>query len=513
MRKIMSMFKNIKIVIIFYIITVIFYSLNIAIAVHVLAIFLLGRYHMIGESEYSYWLNHIYPVESILWPIFLIMGTIFNILHRHSKIMKNADVSTVTLFSSFFMFYASVTSFVAAFSLLFMGIALLTRVASMKLAPALSYLVTFLTSFGMLVTSTLLCIILLDLVISHSDRRFFKKGKLIVNEGGVRAFVFTGNRYAGFGFGSLLRGYAFVFTPTGELDSIGRGILVHELGHARGRHTIAIALVFLLALSNAIIVKFLHGLTYYLSILFMPFFMALPFITMRVCEVHADLALHRMYGEESVNQLREVLRRFYGVGDPRKAPLGSRLTHPGKRDLVLRFGDALAPHAPWEFPLLAALFNAAIVDFYLLLRISSFLPLVGRFLTLILTLFYVGSFVGGLVLIYLLGLVFKPLVRYFLAGSLIEDGLTNASLLLSSIYLAASAASLLLASLWWTAAVAAFVIALIIIRHYVGKLKPSLFIVLSTMVIYLAVNLVLLLIMHVTVPIALHWFESLWHVR
>jgi len=125
----------------------------------------------------------------------------------------------------------------------------------------------------------------------------------------------------------------------------------------------------------------------------------------------------------------------------------------------------------------------------------------------------VGSFVGGLVLVYLFGLVLKPLVRYFLAGSLTEDGLTNASLLLSSIYLAASAASLLLTSLWWTAAIAAFVITLVIIRHYVGKLKSSLFTVLSTMVIYLAVNLVLLLIMHVTVPIALHWFEFLWHVR
>jgi hypothetical protein len=214
-----------------------------------------------------------------------------------------------------------------------------------------------------------------------------------------------------------------------------------------------------------------------------------------------------------VNQLRETLKHFYGVDDPRKAPLNSRLTHPGKRDLVLRFGDALAPHAPWEFPLLAALFNATVVDFYLLLRISSFLPLVSRFLTLILTLFYVGSFVGSLVLVYLFGLVFKPLVRYFLTGSLTEDGLTNVSLLLSSIYLAASAASLLLASLWWTAVIAAFVITLVIVRHYVGKLKSSLFTVLSTMVIYLAVNLVLLLIMHVTVPIALHWFESLWHVR
>ena len=59
----------------------------------------------------------------------------------------------------------------------------------------------------------------------------------------------------------------------------------------------------------------------------------------------------------------------------------------------------------------------------------------------------------------------------------------------------------------------AFVIALVIIRHYVGKLRSSLFTILSTMAIYLAVNLVLLLIMHVTAPITLHWFESLWHVH
>lgn len=451
--------------------------------------------------------------------LYIIIRILYALEHRSRVIGVDALTPTLFLIS-----YVSVVLFVVAVSLFFVVTSLLARVVGMGFAPLLSYLIAFSTSLGVLVVSTLLGFVVVDLAMPRIDKYFLRRdrvsidellrrGELVSDEGGVRAFVFTGNRYAGFGFGSLLRGYAFVFTPTGELDSISRGVLAHELGHARSKHTIILTLAFLLMLSDYIVVAYLHGPAFYLSILLAPFFMALPFIIIRVCETHADLAWYRMYGEESVNQLREVLRRFYGVDDPRKAPLNSRLTHPGKRDLVLRFGDALAPHAPWEFPLLAALFNAAVVDFYLLLRISSFLPLVGRFLTLILTLFYVGSFTGGLVLVYLFGLVFKPLVRYFLAGSLIEDGLTNASLLLSSIYLAASAASLLLASLWWTAAVAAFVIALVIIRHYVGKLKPSLFAVLSTMAIYLAVNLVLLLIMHVTVPIALHWFESLWHVR
>jgi hypothetical protein len=444
----------------------------------------------------------------IIIALFIIIQFLY-ILERRSRVIGvDARTSTLLLIS-----YMSMVSFVIAVSLFFMVTSLLARVVGMGFAPLLSYLIVFSTLLSVSAVGALLGFIMVDLAMPHIDRYFLKRGKSVSDEGGVRAFVFTGNRYAGFGFGSLLRGYAFVFTPTGELDSIGRGVLAHELGHARGKHTIILMLAFLLMLSDYIVVAYLHGPAFYLSILLAPFFMMLPLVIIRVCEVHADLAWYRMYGEESVNQLREVLRQFHGVDDPRKAPLNSRFTHPGKRDLVLRFGDALAPHAPWEFPLLAALFNAAVVDFYLLLRISSFLPLVGRFLTLILTLFYVGSFISSLVLVYLFGLVFKPLVRYFLAGSLIEDGLTNASLLLSSIYLATSAASLLLASLWWTAAIAAFVIALVIIRHYVGKLKPSLFTVLSTMVIYLAVNLVLLLIMHVTAPIALHWFESLWHVR
>ena len=451
--------------------------------------------------------------------LYIIIRILYAFEHRSRVIGVDALTPTLFLFS-----YVSVVLFVVAVSLFFVVTRLLARVVGMGFAPLLSYLIAFSTSLGVLVVSTLLGFVVVDLAMPRIDKYFLRRdrvsidellrrGELVSDEGGVRAFVFTGNRYAGFGFGSLLRGYAFVFTPTGELDSVGRGVLAHELGHARGRHTIILTLAFLLMLSDYVVVAYLHGPAFYLSILLAPFFMALPFIIMRVCEVHADLAWHRMYGEESVNQLREALKQLYGVDDPRKAPLGSRLTHPGKRDLVLRFGDALAPHAPWEFPLLAALFNAAIIDFSLLLRMSSFLPLVGRFLTLILTLFYVGSFTGGLVLVYLLGLVFKPLVRYFPAGSLTEDGLTNASLLLSSIYLAASAASLLLTSLWWTAAIAAFVIALIIIRHYVGVLRPSLFTVLSTLVIYLVVGFVFTLVIQIMLPIVLHWFGSLWHVH
>jgi len=445
-------------------------------------------------------------VEIYLW-------VILSVLYYLETYSKRIGVSARTVY----LFMLSYISFV-----LFMGYLAYFVILSPFIKDVLFYargfnftllyLIILLTTFSILVLGALSGFMMGDLVMPFFDKYFFRGAKSVINDNGTKAFVFVG-RYNGFGFGSLLRMYVFVFTPNGELDPIGKGILAHELGHAKNRHNVILISMFTLVLSDALTAAYLHNLAQDLAILLMPFFMALSLIIFRACEIHADLAWHKVYGEESVNQLRETLKHFYGVDDPRKAPLNSRLTHPGKRDLVLRFGDALAPHAPWEFPLLAALFNATVVDFYLLLRISSFLPLVSRFLTLILTLFYVGSFVGSLVLVYLFGLVFKPLVRYFLTGSLTEDGLTNVSLLLSSIYLAASAASLLLASLWWTAVIAAFVITLVIVRHYVGKLKSSLFTVLSTMVIYLAVNLVLLLIMHVTVPIALHWFESLWHVR
>jgi hypothetical protein len=376
----------------------------------------------------------------------------------------------------------------------------------------LLYLIILLITFSILALGALSGFMIGDLVMPFFDKYFFRGAKSVINDDGTKAFVFVG-RYNGFGFGSLLRMYVFVFTPNGKLDPIGKGILAHELGHAKNRHNVILISMFTLVLSDALTAAYLHNLAQDLAILLMPFFMALSLIIFRACEIHADLAWHKVYGEESVNQLRETLKHFYGVDDPRKAPLNSRLTHPGKRDLVLRFGDALAPHAPWEFPLLAALFNAAIIDFSFLLRMSPFLPLIGRSLTLVSTIFYVGSLIGSLILIYLFGLVFKPFVRYFLAGSLTEDGLTNASLLLSSIYLAASAASLLLTSLWWTAAIAAFVIALIIIRHYVGVLRPSLFTVLSTLVIYLVVGFVFTLVIQIMLPIVLHWFGSLWHVH
>ncbi|WP_143701294.1 hypothetical protein [Vulcanisaeta thermophila] len=358
-------------------------------------------------------------------------------------------------------------------------------------------LVSFIMIYLSLIAGLLIGLLIYDLLIyRYFDPIFKRRGLFIGSFGGVNAYVFNG-RYNGFGFSSLLRGIAFVFTPNGTLDDTGRAILAHEIEHARDRHGLVIISTALLFPAAIVTSTYLNNPTSYAFLLFAPFLIMLTFLTWRLCEIHADLAMHRAFGARSLDYLRNAIKAMYGVDDFKRVPLRSRITHPGRRDLVLAFGDAVAPHAPWEIPLMASLFVGGVVGTSLI----HWLTPIG-FNTRVLILYYSLVVINALILIFSLGLVYRPIVRLFLDNLLTERGLLNTSLLLSSIYVASSSISVLTSITPFpnTLLLIPLLIALAAVYHYSRNFRASLMAVAATMAVFVAVGYLLTLLIPMIAP-------------
>ncbi len=313
-------------------------------------------------------------------------------------------------------------------------------------------------------------------------------------------FVLRGQRYSGFAVGGLFRGFAFVFTPSGELDDVGEAILVHECQHVRGRHTYHICSLIVSYLLTVWTLQYIHGVEIYAYIAYAPFMALLPIVLFRVMEVHADLAMFRRYGSKALDYLIRVLKSLYNVDSPDKAPYFSRILHTARRDLVLKFGDAIAPHAPWEFPLVISLLAAGIFTsrFIQFIESNPYVKFIIKLHSInyvyLIALQYLIYVIGVFIISILLGLVFKPVVKIFLTGLLTEKGIINVSMLISSLYVVTTALESIFNTIPYLAPAVASLVNFFIVIHYVSDIRRAICVSLLSLAIFVAISVLFALI-------------------
>ncbi len=168
------------------------------------------------------------------------------------------------------------------------------------------------------------------------------------------------SKYNGYAMSMLYHDLIILMYPEDYEGGVIEVINAHENYHARYKHTVILNAVLFISIPILIY----YGVRGY-SMLWTalpPLLAALILVLTRSFELLADRAAYVRLGPRSLDYFRVILRSLYGVDDSRKAPIKSRITHPGRRDLVLlRGGDVIGAYAPWEFPLLASLFAGFLV--------------------------------------------------------------------------------------------------------------------------------------------------------
>ncbi len=261
--------------------------------------------------------------------------------------------------------------------------------------------------------------------------------------------------------GMVIGSLTFARVIVGGDGDIYELIYNHELTHYNDKANAKLWVVFsLLTIPMSLIVftiiKFRSNLFIYVITMSTVLLLAITaFIIMmlRVFEVHADYGAYKAMGPRAWDaylRLKGMMLASFPHPIRELRELYSRITHTGRRDLVLVYGDPIAPHAPWEFPLVFGLlssaplyvFSVALLDRGLLGKVpgwflSDYLPPVVA----------VTSILTSFVVIFLLGLIIRPIIRAIAKPQLLSRGLMNLSTLVSGIYIlsvASSAASLLI---------------------------------------------------------------------
>ncbi|WP_243666601.1 hypothetical protein [Vulcanisaeta sp. JCM 16159] len=248
--------------------------------------------------------------------------------------------------------------------------------------------------------------------------------------GGRRALIrlVSDSKYNGYTISMLYHDLVILMYPEDYEDGVIEVINAHEGYHARFKHTVIL---------NAVLFISVPFLIYYGVRGYSMLWTALPLLAVliltlaRSFELLADKAVYDRLGPGALGYFRVILRSLYGIDDPRRAPIRSRITHPGRRDLVLSSGDVLGAYAPWEFPLLTSLFVG-----FILVGTSVLRP-VGIYIGPAL-LVYMGVVIGSFLLTVLLGIVYRPIIRWFSHG-MSNESVLNLSMLDSSVFTVCSA--------------------------------------------------------------------------
>ena len=301
-------------------------------------------------------------------------------------------------------------------------------------------------------------------------------------QGGVTAGVLTLSRHSPF--------KSIIFIGD-EDDSITRTIEAHELGHATEHHPIflELSIIFLLSIIGPLIwfVGFGHITHPVVISIFLVIKTVLIILSagiaillsMRVAESRADAFAYKVIGKSAYENLVEALRRAYGknVKSPEDARLLSKISHTSSRNAI-KTGDPLSSIGIWEFPVVLS-FIASTIAVIRFNSIYIIFPLL---------------FVGALVISFLIGLVFLPIVRKYYRMT--ERGSLNFSFLLAGIYMISSIIALdaypnlyLVISLFLIGIILAFIIT----RAFLD-LHNSTKVVVATSLIYLSINILISLI-------------------
>jgi len=301
-------------------------------------------------------------------------------------------------------------------------------------------------------------------------------------QGGVTAGVLTLSRHSPF--------KSIIFIGD-EDDSITRTIEAHELGHATEHHPIflELSIIFLLSIIEPLI--WFVGFGYIMHHVVISIFLVIKtvliilsagiaiLLSMRVAESRADAFAYKVIGKSAYENLVEALRRAYGknVKSPEDARLLSKISHTSSRNAI-KTGDPLSSIGIWEFPVVLS-FIASTIAVIRFNSIYIIFPLL---------------FVGALVISFLIGLVFLPIVRKYYRMT--ERGSLNFSFLLAGIYMISNIIALdaypnlyLVISLFLIGIILAFIIT----RAFLD-LHNSTKVVVATSLIYLSINILISLI-------------------
>ncbi len=243
-------------------------------------------------------------------------------------------------------------------------------------------------------------------------------------------------------YGGLLVNIVVVSRDILNLDPQVRDfILTHELAHVKNRHLLLITLfpltVVAFGVGSLYVVRELNRLKMAiypnepsLIPLFVSF-IALPIIfivIMRACEVWADYAAYRALGPKAYEAFKRAIKVLYPDTKDKRGDFISRFLHTGRRDLVLKYGDPLAPHNPLEFLIPGALITSGTLSSIIMYSVGL------KNTSLVLSLF-LFSLVSVSLVMYLLSLVVKPVIKRITRDVLTEKGSYNLGLLLISLYL------------------------------------------------------------------------------
>ncbi|MFB6490210.1 MAG: hypothetical protein TU35_003005 [Thermoproteus sp. AZ2] len=229
---------------------------------------------------------------------------------------------------------------------------------------------------------------------------------------------------------------ALVLVNHDTSEELAKFIELHEEAHVKNNHPAKVWLAgaLLFGETSAITMDYrtlgaLAPYVYVFSAAVMMTTLFVLFIIVRALEIYADIYVFRQLGASSYDYFVKLMKVRYGNWRP---PLRTRLTH-AQGGLALLFGDPLAAHAPWEYPLAFSPLSAAL---FLLPLAISFQPAqehpVAYFLLL---------FPATLLLIYAASPALRPLSRSSAKGKLTERGALNLSRLLASIYVVALASA------------------------------------------------------------------------
>jgi hypothetical protein len=294
----------------------------------------------------------------------------------------------------------------------------------------------------------------------------------------------SNDKYNGFTINMLYHDLVIAMYPE-EFDKCAVDVVdVHEGYHARHKHTLIL---------NAILFIGLSMLVYYGRRGYPMLWTALPFLVTslivltRTFELLADRAVHRRLGPKSLEGFRMVLKSLFGIDDPRRAPIRSRFTHPGKRDLAFLYGDVVGAYAPWEFPLLASFFAGFVTTgIYPVPPVDVYIKLA--------SLIYIGVVIGLFLLTMLLGIVYRPIIRWFGEG-LGDDSVIDLSMIDASIFTMGSAMSFVFYSIYhsWlysniTAIAISFIFSLLVTWFALRNLRRALLTAVSITLIFIALD-------------------------
>ncbi len=285
-----------------------------------------------------------------------------------------------------------------------------TSLVSLYVLFVISYGISFLLIFAISAAAELI----IYAVIGRVNAPFITRGSNYLT-----IWLFRHPNYGGMAFGGVYKGFIIMRSMSDDVDEVSRGILVHEAQHLHGKHVpIVLSSVFAVPVYLQLMPSNVFPLFTYIIL---PFMILMPLVLFRVCEVNADRAMFKVYGSNALNYISAALRSTYGVSSVEKAPWSSKSLHTGRRDLVLMYGDAIAPHAVWEFPLLFSLLTASIMT---IVYVSRAIPLINsmNLITYFTLLTYTGSILGSMVLTMLLGLILRPIARLLLGHILTERG-------------------------------------------------------------------------------------------